>query len=341
MRHRSIPPVLSIYLDLVRFLAAVSVVLYHTWTQFFPASRIKFPGHEAVVVFFVLSGYVIAHAAFRPDVTFGVYLRHRVARIIPVAWLSLALAFVLSLYKGEWPIFPTLMNFAFIGQAGFWWIEAPINPPFWSLNHEVWYYAIFAAWLYVPGRYRFPVLALAMLIAGPIILLLLPVWLMGVWLYNAMPQMNRRAATCLFAATLCAGASLCWLDVSDLLPAWLYREFPPAWHLHYSTQFIYDTLLGLIVALHFASVAAMGSGADLVSHFERPVRYLAGFTFSLYVFHAPLGELYRKGMHPRLFYGEMAFCIFLVSQLTERRVGFYRNLLERLFYRPVPLAKAN
>lgn len=340
MQNRSIPPVLSIYLDLVRFLAAVSVVLYHTWTQFFPESRLKFPGHEAVVVFFVLSGYVIAHAASRPGVTFAVYLQHRVARIVPVAWAALALAFVLSLAKHELPVFSTLMNWAFIGQAGFWWIEAPINPPFWSLNYEVWYYVIFAAWLYTPRRHRIAATAVAMLIAGPKIVLLLPVWLMGVWLYRAMPSMNRRVAACLFVATLGAAAALCWLDVSDVLRSWLYRVFPPAWRLHYSTQFLYDILLGVVVSLHFAAVAALGSVSGLLVRFVRPIRYMAGFTFSLYVFHAPLGELFYKGMHPLVFYGEMALCVFVLAQLTERRVGFYRKLLSRLLDRGALLPKA-
>jgi peptidoglycan/LPS O-acetylase OafA/YrhL len=340
MQQRAIPPVLSIYLDLVRFLAAVSVVLYHTWTQFFPDSKIKFPGHEAVVVFFVLSGYVIAHAASRPGVTFNIYLQHRVARIVPVAWLALALAFVLSLAKGEFPLFQTMVNLAFSGQAGFWWIEAPINPPFWSLNYEVWYYVVFAAWLYTPRKYRLLATGIAMLIAGPKILLLMPVWLMGVWLYRAMPAMNRATAACLFMVTLIVAAALCWLDVSDALRSWLYRVFPPAWHFHYSTQFLYDILLGIVVSLHFAAVAALGSVTGLLPRLERPIRYMAGFTFSLYVFHAPLGELYRPGMHPLLFYGEMAACVFVLAQLTERRVGFYRKLLVRLSARPATVPEA-
>lgn len=340
MTPRSIPPVLSIYLDLMRFLAAVSVVLYHSWVEFFPDTRIKFPGHEAVVVFFVLSGYVIAHAASRPGVNFSVYVQHRMARILPVAWLALALAFVLSLAKGDMPVFSTLMNWFFIGQAGVWWVEAPINPPFWSLNYEVWYYAIFAAWIYTPRRYRLIATAVAVVIAGPKILLLFPVWLLGVYLYKNMPVLDRRVAACLFVVTVVAACALCWMDVSNLLRSWLYRVFPPAWHFHYSTQFLYDILLGVVVSLHFAAVASLGSVTGLLIRLERPIRYLAGFTFSLYVFHAPLGELYRKGMHPALFYAELAVCVFVLAQLTERRVGFYRTLLARVFYRRSLLSKA-
>jgi peptidoglycan/LPS O-acetylase OafA/YrhL len=324
----AIPPVLSIYLDLVRFLAAVIVVLYHTWKQFFPESQIKWPGHEAVVVFFVLSGYVIAHAASRPGMTLFIYVQHRIARIIPVAWVALFLALVLSIQKGEYPVRATLANLVFLAQSGVGWIEAPINPPFWSLNYEVWYYVIFAAWLYAPRQHRTALTALAMLMAGPKILLLLPVWLMGVWLYRRMPALGEGTAALLFIATLGAASALCWLNVSDIFRSWLYREFVPAWRLHYSTQFIYDILLGVVVSIHFASVAALEKTFSKLIRFERPIRYLAGFTFSIYVFHAPLGELYEHGMSPFLFYGELALCIFLLAQMTERRTAFFRRLLK-------------
>jgi peptidoglycan/LPS O-acetylase OafA/YrhL len=332
-KSSSIPPALSIYFDLLRLLAAVAVVLYHTWDRFFPASHVKWPGHEAVVIFFVLSGYVIAYTASRPGMTMSEYIRHRIARIVPVAWVALALALALALDKGALPIEATLVNMLFLGQAGFWWIEAPLNAPYWSLSYEVWYYAIFGAWLYAPRRYRKAAVLGALLLAGPKILLLFPVWLMGVWLYRKMPAMGGRTALAIYIMSLCAAAALCWLDVSDILRNWLYRVFPPAWKAHYSTQFLYDILLGLVVAAHFAAIAALHSVAGFLKRFDRPIRYLASFSFSLYVFHTPLAELFGKETNPVIFYGEMAFCVFMLGQLTERRVGFYRALLTRLFAR--------
>ena len=56
------PESLSLYLDLVRFLATVAVLLFHLWPQWFPGFPLPWPGHAAVIVFFVLSGFVIAHA---------------------------------------------------------------------------------------------------------------------------------------------------------------------------------------------------------------------------------------------------------------------------------------
>lgn len=152
--QRGIDPGLSLYLDLMRFLAAVMVMVGHTWHWFDPASTTKFPGHEAVVIFFVLSGFVITHAATRPGVTLGVYVQHRMARILPVAWLALLLAAVMALAVpalNDEPhlLVPTLVNLVFLGQSGWGWMEAPLNSPYWSLNYEVWYYVIFGVWLFV------------------------------------------------------------------------------------------------------------------------------------------------------------------------------------------------
>lgn len=338
VRHGGIPAGLSLYLDLIRFLAAVAVVAGHTWHWFDPASTFKFPGHEAVVVFFVLSGFVIAHAASRPGVTLAVYAQHRMARILPVAWFGLLLAVVMivtvpSLIGAEAWVVPTFANMVFLGQSGWSWIEAPLNSPFWSLNYEVWYYIIFGAWFFAK-RHRLLWLGLALLLAGPKILMLMPVWLMGVALYHRMPALNRTTALLVFIATAVIAAVMCWTDMSELSRAWLYRVAPPFWRAHYSTQFLYDLVLGVVVSANFAAVASLIPSIDKLRVVERPVRYLASFTFSLYVFHSPLTEFLLRVLkleQPLQFYGAMAICVFLLAQITERRTGWYRRQCVRLW----------
>lgn len=338
VQQRGIDPGMSLYLDLIRFLAAVMVMVGHTWHLFHPGPETKFPGHEAVVVFFVLSGYVIAHAATRPGVTLGIYVQHRMARILPVAWLALLLAFVLAtavpgLNEEPGLLAHTLANLVFLGQSGWGWMDAPLNSPYWSLNYEVWYYAIFGTWLFV-RRHRWLWLGVALLLAGPKILMLMPVWLMGVALYHRMPAFGRGMALCIFVATVAITAAMCWMDVSELWRAWLYRVAPPFWRAHFSSQVLYDLVLGVVVALNFAAVASLGPSFRALGAIERPIRYLASFTLSLYVFHAPLTELLVKVAkidHILLFYGALAGCVFLLAQLTERRTGWYRRQLGRIW----------
>lgn len=339
LRQGGITPGFSLYLDLVRFLAAATVVAYHTWRFFEPGMTVKLPGHEAVVVFFVLSGYVIAHVASRPGVTLGTYIQHRMARILPVAWLCLLLTAVLTIAvpalnpNNGSVLSHTLVNMVFMAQAGWGWMEAPINAPFWSLNYEVWYYAVFAAWTFARRR-RWMWVGAAMLLAGPKILLLMPVWLMGVALYRHMPTLGRVPALLLFVVTVAIGAYMCETDLSELWRAWLYRVAPPAWRLHYSTQVLYDTVLGVVVIANFIAASSLGPWIDKLRSLERPIRYLASFTLSLYVFHTPLTELFLNVLkvdRPLPFYCALLTCVFVLAQLTERRTGWYRRQIARLW----------
>lgn len=344
--QRGIDPGLSLYLDLIRFLAAVMVMVGHTWHWFDPASTTKFPGHEAVVVFFVLSGFVITHAATRPGVTLGVYVQHRMARILPVAWLALLLAAVMAvavpaLNDEPHLLAPTLVNLVFLGQSGWGWMEAPLNSPYWSLNYEVWYYVIFGVWLFV-RRHRWLWLGLALLLAGPKILMLMPVWLMGVALYHRMPRFSRAAAWLIFVVTIAITATMCAMDVSEHWRAWMYRVVPPFWRTHYSSQGLYDIVIGVVVSFNFAAAASLGASFQALKAIERPIRYLATFTLSLYIFHAPLTEWLVKVVkidHALPFYATLAVCVFVLAQLTERRTGWYRHQLRR-FWLSKPLIPA-
>ncbi|WP_342223471.1 acyltransferase family protein [Klebsiella pneumoniae] len=75
----------SIYLDLIRFTAALVVVLSHA-AGF---TSLKIPiisglGTEAVVVFFVLSGYVIAYVSSNKENNYIAFFKARAIRIYSV-----------------------------------------------------------------------------------------------------------------------------------------------------------------------------------------------------------------------------------------------------------------
>ena len=91
---------LSVYIDFVRFGAACVVVLTHAWLILFPDHPLPWPGNQAVIVFFVLSGLVIARAAERPGLTLSEYAVHRIARIESVAIPALVLSGLVSVLVG-------------------------------------------------------------------------------------------------------------------------------------------------------------------------------------------------------------------------------------------------
>ena len=76
----------SIYLDLVRFTAACLVYLWHSnmrllVTDVLPASN---SGHSSVIVFFVLSGFVIAFVTDTKEGHWIDYTSSRLSRVFSV-----------------------------------------------------------------------------------------------------------------------------------------------------------------------------------------------------------------------------------------------------------------
>jgi len=81
------PYAFSLYLDILRFAAALCVLLSHANMREI-VDRDLFPqslGHDAVVIFFVLSGYVIAFVADTRESTRTGYWTSRLARVYSVA----------------------------------------------------------------------------------------------------------------------------------------------------------------------------------------------------------------------------------------------------------------
>src|SRR3954471_10064213 len=88
----------SAFLDLTRILAALTVFLGHLSFPQFGGQMLSAFGeqrHSAVIVFFVLSGFVIAWAAER-DGSAREYTLNRAARIYSVALPALALSWAID-----------------------------------------------------------------------------------------------------------------------------------------------------------------------------------------------------------------------------------------------------
>ena len=342
-----IAPVFSIYLDAIRFLAALSVVLHHTWELVFPKFSLPWPGHTAVVVFFVISGYVIAHAAAHPNASLRLYAGNRLARVLSVSIPAILLGLFIapmagtSMINNAGPmdlsvtemVAHSVFNLFFLGQSWGFDFNPPYNPPFWSLCFEVWYYAIFAAWAYSPKRFRLLTTATAALLAGPKILLLMPVWLLGVAIYRWAPKMAQGYALALFMVSSVTGVLFFWFDVSVTIRTAMAAQWPTFMlSIQGANQFVGDFLMGLLVSANFIAAANLTTMFKGVIRFEKPIRYLASFTFSTYLYHMPLAVLLWNGLaiHSAAgFYGLLAVGIFLLAQATERRVTYFRALMLR------------
>lgn len=130
-----------------RFLAALSVVLYHGWRElgilsYFPMFT---SGPTAVSYFFVLSGFVITLAYYRPDTRFDFrnYFVARFSRIYPVYILAFVLTCLYYLEIMSKVKSGKILANIFLYQA---WIPRygqSFNIAAWSLSVEVFFYIVF------------------------------------------------------------------------------------------------------------------------------------------------------------------------------------------------------
>lgn len=339
---------LSVYMDMLRFLAAFAVVMSHVWRLVFPTFPLPWPGHAAVIVFFVISGYVIAFATDRPGQTAGRYTLHRSVRILSVAIPALFLAICIAPVSGTWQVplagpipFPPgdfwhaiWINLVFLGESSwFGRVLPPFNPPYWSLSYEVWYYAIFGIWTFSPSRWRTATTIAVVAFAGLKIALLFPIWIMGVAVYRSRFKLDPELALRLFVLTSLFAFAFYWFDFSVKIRAQLTLAFPNfMMDLHGSDQFLGDYILGAIVAANFVAARSMKQYLAGIVRFRSKIRYLASFTLSIYLLHMPLTVLIWSGMgvHSAIGYAALLVTgIFLAGSLTERQNGRLRALLER------------
>jgi len=225
----------------------------------------------------------------------------------------------------------------FTNQLWFSNITPGYNGPFWSLGYEIWYYLIFAAAYFSNGFWRFALTLLCIAIAGPRIMMLFPLWLMGVaaWTLPLRVSISKFSATILWwssSTTLAVLAVWQLIRISGPSPVAVVDAAPWRTLADWPT-YLADYGVGLLVALNFMSFNLAGMNWQrLAPLITRPVRWLAGSTFTLYLLHVPLAQFlaaispWKIGTLPQqiLVEGGTFGLVLLVAEFTERRKTAWR-----------------
>ena len=361
----------SVLLDLVRGLAALLVLSVHLRNMLFMdypqairggASRILVVpyvltsgGHQAVVLFFVLSGYLVGGSVLRmiraKAWSWKVYLLHRLVRLWIVLLPGLLLCFFWDLiglrthsllYHGVIPFYETgdisqlETTKAFIGTLFF--LHPMLVPTFgsdgslWSLSYEFWYYILFPLGL-IALRGEFPwrirgACATGFFFAAwfvrTAILPMFPVWLLGTVLV-LVPAPRISATGRWFAALV-------------YLPLVFLFSRADWWPL-LAQDYIFSILTVVVL---WIMLSANGE-ADKSGYFTRGSRGLSRFSYTTYVAHQPLLLLAAslligtKRWFPNVRSIAEGFGILLalllysygVATLTEFRTDTVRQWIER------------
>jgi len=295
----------SLYLDLARACAALAVVVAHFgYFRIFDDAQIaRIPdfGREAVITFFVLSGFVIAYSAEHKNLTPQSYVVARAARLYSVVLPVLALSFILATYvhgdnyelRRPWLYVP--FHLAFLGDVWHFVERPPWLIPYWSLDYEAWYYVLFGVFHFTRGRRRWLAAGAVLALVGPRLWLLLPVWLSGVALYRWQARLTfgRGVARALWLLSVVLIGLWGWLDPEPYL-----RGVANAWwpfhgiRMGSADRVLADYAVMLFVLLNFA--CARQAGFDVLPRLARPIRFLAGHTFTLYLSHGIVIGLWQS-----------------------------------------------
>ena len=313
-------------IDLMRGLAAQLVLINHMRAAFFvdfqgagvqgalavPFYLITGFGHQAVIVFFVLSGYLVGGAGLRLVQAGRFHAGHFFLRRLARLWIVLLPALVLTMlidgiggdgpvYQGQyferfasgpapgsapgsalsshWAV-STLLGNAFFLQT----IHVPTfgtNSPLWSLANEFWYYAIFIFGLIAWGGGKF---RWARTIFSGALVVALIVWLpveiaayFAIWMFGALVAWAVQRGR-IGARSFLPGLIITMIFLGTLLVARL-GILPGSWPM------AADFLVGSGSALMISVLIFHARFPDILA---RACRFIASYSFTLYLIHFPL-----------------------------------------------------
>jgi hypothetical protein len=199
---------------------------------------------------------------------------------------------------------------------------------------------LFGVVFYLRGATRLLLGALVLAVMGFKLWLLLPVWLAGACLYKYQKDLPLTVAQ----------ARLGWLATFALLLAYKYfgldlalralgsHIWPfPGLRLGSADRYLADYVVCAVIYLNFL----LARQADLrgLQAYDKPIRALAAYTFTLYLIHGPVmglwALLYRHDAASVfdivLLCAAIALATWLVGMVTEQRKGWFKDGFDSLF----------
>ena len=367
----------SVHLDMARGVAALAVLVGHVRGLFFvdyhklahhsllvaamyAATAL---GHQAVIVFFVLSGFFIvssiADAFEQRKWSWTAYLVNRVTRLSLVLLPSLIFCWIADrigmataaaapfyrhpvahIFTQSVASLETLRNFV----GSLFYLQGILvqpfgsNAPLWSLSYEFWYYIIFPlALCAIVRRFRpairiayFVLAIIVTLFVGRTIAMYFLIWLLGgaLAISRAVKWSQVRFAGAIVVAAVPLALAL---GISIVRPM--------------NSPFRMDAVIALAFGLWvYATIEA--PERRMPGFYAKPARLFAGFSYTLYLTHFPLVFLLRSRIMNTEFwdpdflhvvYGLLiaagaTVIAYLIAQGTETKTSLVRRKIMALLH---------
>ena len=293
-----------IALDLIRGLAALAVFLCHVrltsfvefgalpphdktaLTAFFYA--ITRLGHEAVMVFFVLSGFLVGGALIRrvragtfDVIAYGIERTTRImVPLVPACLLTIIIAwYFLGYYPSFW-----LLLINFVGLNGVIGQALPGNPPLWTLAYEIWFYISAGALAYLLGSRQPSLMAIFLVFCSVCVFSVLSAHYVLFWWLGALAVLF---LNCKKRGLLAAIGSLILLV--GVFGYQMTYDSKPFGGVSYFSAPISEAMIccGFTLAIPFLCDPKTSSALRFL---RKPAVYLSSISYTLYLFHYPLNE---------------------------------------------------
>jgi peptidoglycan/LPS O-acetylase OafA/YrhL len=342
----------SLFLDLLRFLAATVVFLGHAAQGRWSGGLLwQFTalGVDAVMIFFVLSGFVIAYAATERERSARTYAINRLARVYSVVIPTLILTIVLdkigirwnpSLYL-TWPDYVPdqvswqfLNSILFANQVWFNHVQPGTIGPYWSMGYEVPYYVAFGIAFFAPRPWAWLGFSTVMLAVGPNVAAFLPIWLMGFVSYRVCVKrpLGKWIALVTWVISIAAVAS-----VVVFRPPNLFAPFDIDFTPRGLISLFYYYMFALFFSLNLVGFqGASPLFSATLELFSKPIRWMGQRTFALYLLHMPIIQ-FIVAVAPEpptswqtrgLVFLVVPLVVFGFAEFTERRKDGWRKVFD-------------
>ena len=336
-------------LEALRGFAALVVVLCHS---LYPSAdptyqlhgiwQYPMPGHLSVLIFFILSGYVIGITNKKPIITFNErkeYLRKRIVRIYPLYFISIIITVAVAASIGIHYKTSVVIGYLLFLQSLA--VEVPtVNSPVWSLSYEIVYYLLFlvvsarqwpAKWVIVSclmlglvfTKLQLQPIVLASYFYGAVF------WFIGIWISQA-PKSDEEPDYGRMLALICLVLSYSRLDIGYSILSNLGLDVTEAMYPNLADRFItFSDLSRLIFCIPLIMCFANRKIVGL-KVLERIAFILPAFYIIIYIVSgkAKVPALFNSFFLPTIVYG-CAFTLYIAKKYT---LGFGKLILQKMVF---------
>jgi peptidoglycan/LPS O-acetylase OafA/YrhL len=301
-------PGMSVYLDIVRFCAAVSVFAFHLSRPpssfgVIPQDALHYAAQMAVTIFFVLSGFVIAYIVEQSENTFPAFVRGRTSRLysvlLPALFVTLLFDFVGRSVNPGFYGFPLtfspptfagyLSSLFFVNEYSIFGFHTPgTDRPLWSLSFEATYYAIAGVFLFAPRKWSIPFAIVVLACAGRTVAAMFPLWIGGFLLYRWLKnfRMDFVLAAGLFLVSLLL---ILYVPlIGNSISQDNFGLFFPFGVSYSNRDLVEDYLTAACFAVNLTAARSLFAGQSSDRGSGRTIaRWFGELTFPLYCLHRP------------------------------------------------------